>query len=173
MKRLIFANALSLVGAVFLWLSCTTKNKGRVHFYQMLQCSVLVVSQLVFGRPSGAVAMGVACVRNGLKYLGIYNAPFTSVLLILTLALGVYFNTGGVLGLVPVLAGSFFTVAVYRARSLRTLKISMIVLLSSWVIYSALIYDFVGLVSNGVALVLNLLTIRRTGVGFSAFSEKK
>ncbi|MBQ8720468.1 MAG: YgjV family protein [Clostridia bacterium] len=161
MNNIVLGNIISFIGAIFLFGSCIVKTKKRVHFFQLLQCAVFTVSQLVFGRGAGAVSMSVAGVRNLLICFDLYGRAAMLILVSVTAFLGFYFNSAGIVGLLPVAAGIFYSVVSYSAKSIRTLKAGLAVLLLVWTVYSALIFDIFGMISNATALVLNLVTFHR------------
>ena len=159
--NILLGNLISLVGSVFLCASCVAKTKRRVVLLQLCQCAVLTVAQIVFGKGAGAVSMSMAGVRNLIIASGHYNFVVMLVIFALTLGLGLHFNTAGYLGLIPVGVGLMYTVALYFARSVRVLKIWLSVLLFCWIIYSAMIFDLFGTISNTAAEVLNIVTLSK------------
>ena len=161
MDRLVLGNAISLVGSLFLFFSCVAKTKRAIAVYQLLQCVVLTIAQIVFDKGGGAVSMAAAGVRNLLIASGHYG--FTSMLIIagLTLFFGIYLNGAGLVGLMPVGAGVFYTISLYKARDAVAVKLALSALLWVWIVYSALIGDIFGTISNAVAQALNLITLTK------------
>lgn len=159
--NILVGNLISLVGSAFLCASCVAKTKRRVVILQLCQCAVLAVAQLVFGKGAGAVSMSMAGVRNLIIASGHYNFVVMLVIFALTLGLGLHFNTAGLLGLIPVAVGLMYTVALYFSHSIKALKIWLSVLLFGWIIYSAMIFDLFGTISNTAAEVLNLVTLAK------------
>ena len=161
MTRFILANALSLVGSLFLCLSCIMKTKRTVATCQLIQCGMLTFAQIAFGKGSGAITMGAAFLRNLLIAIGHYSTISMIIIAAFTLIFGIAFNGFGLIGLLPVGVGIFYTVATRFARGVFRMKCALMVLLSVWVIYSVLIFDLFGAISNLIALTLNLLTLRK------------
>ena len=161
MNRLLIGNIISLFGSFFLCASCVAKTKRRVVICQLFQCIILTAAQIVFGKGSGAVSMSMAGVRNLIIASGHYNIFVMLLIASVTLIFGLYFNTAGYIGLVPIFVGVFYTAALYFTKNVRTLKLALAVLLLAWIIYSALIYDIFGFLSNSVAGVLNIMTLVR------------
>lgn len=157
--QLILGNAISFFGAIFLCASCVVKTKRRLVILQLLQCIILTVAQIVFGKGSGAVSMSAAGIRNLIIASGHYNAAVMALVVAFTLAFGLYFNTAGYLGLLPIGAGVFYSAALYFAKDIYRLKIALALLLLTWTIYSALIFDVFGTISNALAGVLNVITL--------------
>lgn len=159
MDRLVLGNIISLVGSLFLFFSCIAKTKKRIALFQLLQCIVLTVSQIVFNKGGGAVSMAAAGLRNLLIASGHYGLIPMLILAALTLILGIYLNTSGLIGLMPVGIGVFYTVSLYRAKDAIAVKIALSVLLFVWIVYSALIGDIFGTISNTAAQILNIITL--------------
>ncbi len=161
MNRLLIGNIISLVGSFFLCASCVAKTKRRVVVCQLFQCIILTVAQIVFGKGSGAVSMSMAGVRNLIIASGHYNIFVMLAIASITFFFGLYFNTAGYIGLIPIGVGVFYSAALYFSKNVRTLKLSLAVLLFAWIVYSALIYDIFGFLSNSVAEILNIITLIR------------
>ena len=159
MDRLVLGNIISLVGSLFLFFSCIAKTKKTIAVYQLLQCVVLMISQIVFNKGGGAVSMAAAGVRNLLIASGHYGLLSMLILAALTLIFGIYLNGAGLIGLMPVGAGVFYTVSLYRAKDAIAVKLALSALLWVWIVYSALIGDIFGTLSNTVAQALNLTTL--------------
>jgi len=166
--NLILGNAISFLGAIFLCASCVAKTKRRLVILQFFQCVILTTAQIVFGKGSGAVSMSAAGVRNLIIASGHYNAFIMILVVLFTLIFGLYFNTAGYLGLLPIGAGVFYSAALYFAKDVRTLKMALSVLLFTWIVYSALIFDIFGTISNTAAQILNLITLQKTRKSESA-----
>ena len=161
MTRLVLANAFSFTGALFLCLSCLAKTKKRVATCQLIQCAFLTCAQIAFGKPSGAISMSAAFARNLLIALGRYSTPSMVAIASFTLIFGISLNVAGIIGLLPVGAGSFYTIATRFAKGVVGMKLALMVLLSVWIIYSVLIFDVFGALSNLLALTLNVITLTK------------
>ena len=107
MNRLLIGNIISLVGSFFLCASCVAKTKRRVVACQLFQCIILTVAQIVFGKGSGAVSMSMAGVRNLIIASGHYNIFVMLLIALITFAFGLYFNTAGFIGLIPIFCRRF------------------------------------------------------------------
>ena len=161
MDRIILGNIISLVGAFFLFFSCIARTKRQIAVYQLLQCIVLTASQVVFDKGGGAVSMAAAGVRNLLIASGHYGFVAMIAVAAITLVLGISLNGAGLIGLMPVGAGVFYTVSLYKAKDAVSVKLALSALLWVWIVYSALIGDVFGTISNSTAQVLNLITLHK------------
>ena len=173
MNSILLGNIISLIGSFFLCASCMAKTKRRVMFFQFFQCLILTVSQIAFGKGSGAVSMSMAGIRNLIIYFGHYNLFVMIFVAMFTLFFGLYFNTAKYIGLVPIAAGVFYSISLYFAKNVRTLKISLAILLFAWIVYSALIFDIFGMISNSIAAILNLATMIKIRKNAKALENRK
>jgi len=160
-SNILFGNMLSLVGAIFLSSSCIAKTKKGVVILQLFQCIFMATAQIVFGKGAGAVSMSVAGIRNILIYFDRFGAFMTVLLSAITLALGIYLNSGGIIGLIPTAVGVLYTFGLYAVKDVYRVKIVLCVLLYGWIVYSALIFDVFGMLSNMLAQVLNVITLKK------------
>ena len=161
MSNIIIGNLLSLLGAIFLSASCIAKTKKGVVILQLFQCAFMAAAQIVFGKGAGAVSMAVAGVRNILIFFDKFGLFFAVLLSLVTLILGLALNSGGVIGLIPTAVGVIYTAALYAIKDVYRLKIALCILLYGWIVYSGLIFDIFGMISNALAQVLNIITLKK------------
>ncbi len=159
--NIVLGNAISFFGALFLCASCVAKTKRRLVVLQFFQCLFFTAAQIAFGKGSGAVSMSAAGIRNLIIASGHYNAVVMIIVVLFTLFFGLRFNTAGYLGLLPIGIGVFYSAALYFTKDVRALKIALSLLLAVWIVYSALIFDIFGTVSNTVAEILNVATLAK------------
>ena len=105
--------------------------------------------------------MAVAGVRNLLIFFNSFGIVWAILLSALTLFLGLYLNTGGIVGLIPTFVGVIYTVSLYAVKDVRRVKIALCVLLFGWIVYSGLIFDIFGMISNTLAEILNVITLKK------------
>lgn len=158
-RRIIIGNAISLFSSVFLFASCMQKTRTRIYAFQIFECLSLLVAQLVFGQWAAAFALLLSAARNALLAIGKYTKAFLATIFILTLALGVLFNTGGLVGMIPTMATLIYTLTSYYAESIVKIKLSVLINLALWLVYSSLIFDIASLAINLISFILNLITL--------------
>ena len=157
--RFLFANALSLVAALFMCLAAVAGRRRLVYFYQSADCVFLLLAQLIFGYPSSALMLGLGAVRNLLVSRSRYSFRLMTVFLILTVALSA--ASGGIfsLSVLPLFATVLMTLAPIYAVGILSTKLFLMTTQLIWVIYSVLIFDIATAVSNSVAALLALASI--------------
>ena len=159
MSNLIVGNAISLVAAVFLVLSALSQRVKTMHCFQLAESVFILLSQLAFGYLGGAVTMLIAIVRGALVIFRKYTLGAMLITVYLTFFMGLKFNTGGVVGVIPVFASTFYAIAVRYARKAWSYKLCLILNLALWAIYAALINDFVTCAVNFISLILGAYSL--------------
>lgn len=154
MGMLLIGNLISLIGAVFMAISCVAKEKKQVFFHQFLSSAVLTVSSVILNSFSGAVSMALCALRNLIVARGKYTKPVMWFFCISAVVLGLAANTRGLLGVVPVLSTVQYTLGIYYASTERAVKYNIMANVTAWMVYSFLILDISTAVSEAVMLII-------------------
>lgn len=158
-QRILIGNLISLATSVFLFWGSISESVKRVYLFGVFECMLLFVAQLFFGQGAAAVSLLIAAFRNFLLYSGKYTLPHLIIVFSGTLFFGITFNTGGILGLVPLLATLIFTLTSYFAKTYIKVKLSLFLNLSLWAFYSIIIFDFSSALINIFSLILIVVSI--------------
>ncbi len=159
LQRIVIGNIISLTASFFLFSGSITEKVKRVYLFGIFECIFLFIAQLFFGQGAAAVSLLIAAFRNLLLFLERYTRQFFIIVFFATLFLGLFFNTGGALGLIPLLATLIFTVTTYYAKDYIKVKLSLLLNLVLWTLYSLLILDLSSAVINISSSVLTVLSI--------------
>ena len=152
--NLIFGNLCSLGAMVSDSISSTRKNPKTVLWVQCLSQVFYGLSTLFLGGYSASVQNVVSLIRNLVAIRGIEKKWLEWTLLVLGVIFGFYFNTLGIIGVLPILANVEFTFAVFRYKdNERALKIAFLFNVIMFIIFNTVIRNFIGLASNIVVLV--------------------
>lgn len=160
-QRIIIGNLISLSAAVFLFFGAITENARRIYLFGVFECVLLFIAQLFFGQGAAAVSLLIAAFRNLLIYLDKYTRAYLGAAFLSSLVFGLIFNTGGLVGLLPLAATLIFTVTSYYAKGFVKIKLSFLFNLALWTVYSALILDFASTVINFFSLLFTAVSIIR------------
>ncbi len=158
-QRLLIGNIISLSASVFLFSGSITQKVRRVYLFGVFECIFLFSAQLFFHQGAAAVSLLIAAFRNYLLFIGKYTRAFLILIFFLTLFLGLFFNTGGALGLIPLFATLIYTLTSYCAKSYVNVKLNLFLNLGLWTLYSVFIYDVGGAVINIFSIILTLISI--------------
>lgn len=164
MPRLLIGNLLSFCSGVMLLVGSLTRQKKTVYLFQFLENVFLICSQFVFVQYTGVVSLLLSCARSLLVVREKYTFPCMLFFSTVTAVLGLSVNSGGAVGLLPVIAAVQFAVCAYYARTIVPTKITVLVNIAIWIVYAILILDISSAVFNSVAFLLT---------GYSLFSVRK
>ncbi len=159
LQSLILGNVFSFAAAVFTSVSCISKSRRTVFFYQTLECLTLAIAQVVFWQLSSSIMLLVGAMRNSIVSRGRYTKGIMLAFVAITLVLGIAFNTGGALGYIPILTTVIYTFTCFYAKSFVALRISILINLSLWLFYSVLIFDISTTLSSVFAISFCLHTL--------------
>lgn len=172
MKQLFIGNAISLVAAVLLAASCCVNQPRRIYLLQICTNLVLCLSSIVLGAWSGVVTLLLSSLRFYLIIRKKFNFPLMILFSAAVLLLGILANNRGLIGLLPVIAGVQFTVCTYFAKKTKSIKLSILINISLWAVYSFLILDIVSGVSETVNALVCLISLLKPNRDTVAAADK-
>ena len=154
MIGIIIGNVASLLATITDSISATRKTSRGMLLTQMLSQSIYTVAALALKGYSGAVQNVVGIIRNIVAISGKTFKGADWVFAGLGVVFGLYFNNLGVVGLLPVLAGLEYSLAVFRFQNNeRALKVAFTVMNLLFTIYNCFVYNVVGAISSAVVVV--------------------
>ena len=159
MKQLIIGNAISLVAAVLLAASCCVKQPRNIYLLQICCNLVLCLSSAVFCAWSSVPTLLLSSLRFYLMIRKKFNFPMMLLFSAATLLLGLWANTRGLIGLLPVIAGVQFTVCTYFSKKTTAIRLSILVNLIFWAIYSFWILYIVSGISQTINILICLFSL--------------
>lgn len=160
MKQILLGNAISLVAA-FIAASCCVHDTRKVYFLQIGANLALALSSVVLGAWSGLVTLLLSSLRMLLILYNKYDRRQMIVFCVLTVAVGLWVNARGLIGLLPILATVQLTVQSYLAHDLYSVKRSITLNLLFWAIYCTLILDIVSGVCDLINCILGVIALYR------------
>ena len=150
-SSIILGNLLSFFGMLCDSFSASRKTAKAVLLWQSLGQIIYGLSSLVLKGYSGVVQSVVSLLRNTVAITNIKKRYVEWGLIILGIIFGLYFNNRGVVGLLPVIANSEYSVAIFRFKdNERALKISFLICIVLFSIFNVYIMNYVGVVTNAV-----------------------
>ncbi len=161
---ILIGNLLSAVASVFLGLSCVINDKKKAYHCQALESAFLMLSSVFFCAWVRMVTLAPTVLRNELvafdKYKKYYTVIFTAVAVIS----GLLVNREGPMGLFPIMLTVQLTVCNYTCKTLFSTKISFLVNVLGWSVYSFMIRDYaygVSTLAIAAAAVDSLIRYRK------------
>lgn len=160
--NLLIGNGISFVAAVFTAKSSWAKDTWHIYFYQVVQCLLLALASVFFQSYAGIVSLLACAFRNYLAAIGKLDKKMLLLCLFLVLIPGLVVNNRGSVGYLVIGANVIYTLGIYLTEREFTIKCNMILNLILWMIYEFIIVDIPSFVADAVALVLAVLSVRRT-----------
>lgn len=158
---LLAGNAVSLLAALFTFLSAWSRDRRRIYLYQAGQCLLMAAANLCFASLSGVTTFALCTARNLLLARDRFTGRRCAFFVAAVALLGVAANNRGLTGLIPVVTTAVYTVACLYARRTRAVKLNIVVNLSLWAVYDLLILDLVSCAVDGFSALTALVSLLR------------
>ena len=159
--RILFGNLLSLIAALFTFLSAWSRDRKSIYLFQAAQCGILSAANVFFSSVSGVTTCALCTLRNLLIAYDRYTPRLCALFLAAVAALGLWANNRGLVGLLPVAATALYTVGCLYAKSPRTIKLNLIVNLILWAVYDAFVLDLISCAVDGFSALTAVYTLLR------------
>ena len=158
--NIVVGNVCSLLAMGTDTISSTQKTANRVLWVQTLSQLIYFIGTIVLKGYSGAVQNAVSIFRNLAAIKKINSKIVEWSFVVLGVALGLFFNNLGWIGLLPVVANFQYTLAVFRFKdNERALKIAFLISVAMFGVFNLALLNFVGFCTNmtvAVATAINL-----------------
>lgn len=152
--HLLAGNTFSLLAMVTDSFSASRKTPRGVLLAQTVSQLFYFTGTMILGGYSACVQNVVSILRNLAAIRGVKKKWIEWTLVGLGVVFGVWFNTLGVVGLLPVLANLEYTLAVFRfSDNERALKLAFLVNAILFAVFNAVIWNFVGVLSDTVVFI--------------------
>ena len=162
MGNLIVGNLCTLLAMGANAISSTRKSAKSVLAVQSIGQLIYLISAIVLRGYSAAVQNAVSVLRNIAAIRNVKSKTLEWILTIAGVALGVFFNNRGIIGLLPVLGNLQYTLAIFRIKNNeRLLKISFLISVVSFLVFNIVLYNFVGLISDAVVVITTTVVLIR------------
>lgn len=153
--NLIAGNLCSLCAMAADAFSSSRKSAKSVLLVQIVSQFFYGLGTLILGGYSASAQNVVSILRNLAAIRGISKKWLEWTLVVLGVVLGLACNTLGFIGLLPVIANLEYTLAIFRFKDdERALKLAFLVNVILFGIFNVFIWNFIGLLSNIVVLVM-------------------
>lgn len=158
MNNIILGNLFAIFAMCSDSISSSQKTAKRVLLVQCASQVFYGLGSLVLGGYSAVAQSFVSILRNIAAIRKINNRIIEWTLVGLGVALGLFFNNLGLVGLLPVIANLEYSIAVFRFKdNERALKISYMICCLLYAVFSLAILNFVGVISNMVIVVTTII----------------
>lgn len=159
MSALILGNIFSFLYAVCIAISVVKKNKTDLIMWQVLDIIFNMSSNLVLHAYAALASNSIGLVRNFLAYKGKLSRNITYTLFVLTIVLGVWNNNLGLIGWLPIIASSSYTICMYTTKNDQQMRWALVPNLTMWVIHDLYVQAYPGAVINTILSIWTAIQI--------------
>lgn len=156
---LILGNIFSLLSAICLAVSVIKKNKKDFMYWQIGDPFFGVVTCIVLSAYAALVISVVCLIRNILSYKGKLTKNITYILLIINVAIGLYVNNLGGIGLMVILASAGYTICIYLTKNEQQMRWALVVNQLLWFIHNFYVQAYPSALTDIVLCVWTFIQI--------------
>ena len=157
---ILIGNLFSLCAMVSDSVSGTRKKHSEIMAIQIVSQLFYAAASIVLKGYSSTVQNIVAVFRNYSAMKNVKSKVLEWSLILAGVVLGVAFNNRGLLGWLPVVANFEYSVAVFKFReNERVLKLSFILNMVLYAVFSAVIMNYVGVLSCTVISITTAIAL--------------
>ena len=158
MNLVLIGNGVALAGAVLMMLSGLIKEKKKILSVQCLQFTLQAISNLILGGVTGFISGIASMIRNVFCIRFDFTLPFKLGFIAFQTVMTLFFNTGGILGLIPPVSTCIFTWFL-DTKSEIVLKRVIIITMLMWVVYDWSIRNYVSFAFDIGTIISNFVGI--------------
>lgn len=159
MLRLIIGNIFGLLCGLFCVLSTFGKTRKDIMKMQCLDCTSGIISCIVLKGYSGAITQSISLVRNILVYKEKTNKIIQYTLIILMITIGLWVNTRGIIGLLPIIASIEYTLIITKTTNTRLINVSLVLNNLLWIIYDFIIQNYMNCITSALIIISSIINI--------------
>ncbi len=159
--NIVIGNAISLIAGIFIILSMWVNDEKQAYKYQFWNAFILMISSVFFFSWTGVTTMAIAASRNAMVYKDKLTFQWTVFFIIISVVLGLFVNTMGFVGILPIIAIVQITLCNYYLKSIKPIKISFIVNSAIYIIYFISIFDISSTVIESITAIVGLVALVR------------
>lgn len=150
----LLGNMFSLVAVVFNYINGTRKKKRDMILCDAGASLFYAIADFLLKGYSGAVMNLVGLFRNICALFFEESKAFAWVLIGCSVVLGIYFNNLGIIGVLPVFTGFYYSICIINTETGPTqMKLAFILNTLAFLIYSVVIQNYIGVISNAIIIV--------------------
>ena len=159
-NEIIVGNVCSLCAMVSDSISGTRKKNSQILGIQMISQVFYGAGSIILKGYSSTAQNIVAILRNLAAMKNIKSKVNEWILILLGVVLGILFNNRGLLGWLPIVANLEYSIAMFRFRdNEKGLKLSFIINMLMYCVFSFVILNYVGGVANLVVAFTTALSL--------------
>ncbi len=159
----ITGNLFSLCAMITDSISGTRKKHGEIMAVQIVSQFFYAASSIALRGYSSTVQNAVAVFRNLAAMKNVKSRVLEWSLILAGVVLGIVFNNRGLLGWLPIVANCEYSISVFKLRNNESaLKLAFILNMAMYVVFNAVIMNYVGVLSCAVIAVTTAISLIRS-----------
>ncbi len=163
---IIIGNIFSLCAMISDSISGTRKEHREIMAVQIASQFFYGASSIVLKGYSSTAQNVVAVFRNFTAMRNVKSKVLEWALILAGVVLGVIFNNRGLLGWLPIIANLEYSISVFKLKdNEKALKLAFIINMIMYAVFSAVIMNFVGVLSCSVVAVTTAVSMIKTAKG--------
>ena len=160
---IIIGNILSFCAMISDSISGTRKKHSEIMAVQIVSQFFYGASSIVLKGYSSTAQNAVAVFRNLAAMKNVKSKVLEWTLILAGVVLGIIFNNRGILGWLPIIANLEYSISVFKFKdNEKALKITFIINMIMYAIFSAVIMNYVGVLSCTVIAVTTAVSLIKT-----------
>lgn len=151
---IILGNALSLIANILALTSTRFKDYKKMLLMQSADTTFSTLANLALGGYSGALISICGLVRN--LYCAISkkaNKIISFSIIAITFIISMIFTFDKWYDLLPIIASTSYGLVILNTKDIVKSKIALIINCSLWLVYGAIIYNFVGIIFKTIMII--------------------
>ena len=132
---LILGNIFSLLSAICIAISVLKKNKNDLIWWQVIDVIFCILSNIALYTYSALTTNSIALIRNILAYKNKLTQNITWILFVLCIAVGLWANNRGIIGLFPIIASASYTIFMFTTKNEQQMRWALVSNLILWFIH--------------------------------------
>ncbi len=155
--KLIIANIFAFLAALFMAGGTSLKTKKKIVGALVISDLFFIIANLISWSLSAAIVNTIAIVRDYMVYHKKFTRPLNAILITAVIAIGLFVNTRGLIGLLPIIATVQYGLIVRRARYPQLVRFSILIATLLWSVHDLSI----GLFAPAPIYLMSIIIIAR------------
>ena len=149
MNTILLANIIMIIGEGFFFLGSTRKDKRSILLCQIASMLIMGVASFLLKGYSAIVMDAVGIVRNILSINNISSSFLSYLFIVLTIVLGILFNSNSLWGILPIVANVTQSLIIHNEKvTVRQLRLASAFSSLCWAVFNFVIKGYAGMAFN-------------------------
>lgn len=158
-------DGIAIFGVMFLALSSFCRNKKQMVMVQMASSGINGVANFLVGSFAAVLVNMMSLMRNFLVVKKKMTAEMIFMICVVSVLIGVAVNQIGVVGLLPMIGGTLYSLTMFFSQSPQSLRLALMINTGLWVVHDF----YVGLVPLAIAEAMMMVV---NGVNIYRYARK-